>query len=125
MMNTAVKKAVISLNLEKQRILKKYVGIHSLRAGGAMVMNLNGIDKNTIKNMGRWSTDTFLIYIHEKIVAFYTRFYKQMLNTHCIPEHYFLVNKRTQDPVTSNLNLKCTQCKLENLNSPLLQPLDL
>jgi hypothetical protein len=40
---------------------------HSLRASGAMALKLNGADIATIKKMGRWSSDTFLMYIHSQI----------------------------------------------------------
>jgi hypothetical protein len=41
-----------------------FVSSHSLRAGGAMAMKLNGEDRDTIrKQQGRWlgSSDTFLV----------------------------------------------------------------
>ena len=34
------------------------------------MMHLQGIDPNTIKKMGCWSSDTFLMYIHDQISAF-------------------------------------------------------
>ena len=70
MINTAIKHAVINLHLENQGLHPHFVSSHSLRAGGAMAMHLNGISDNTIKKMGRWSSDTFLMYIHEQIAAF-------------------------------------------------------
>ena len=66
----AVKQSTGYLGLEQHRLHKSHVGSHSLRAGGAMAMHLNGISDNTIKKMGRWSSDTFLMYIHEQILAF-------------------------------------------------------
>lgn len=68
-MNKAVKYAVKFLNLDKKGLLSDQVGSHSLRAGGAMAMHLNKVDHNTIKKMSRWSSDTFLMYIHEQIAA--------------------------------------------------------
>jgi hypothetical protein len=35
-----------------------------------MAMHLNHIDCDTILKMGCWSSDTFLMYIHEQITAF-------------------------------------------------------
>ena len=35
-----------------------------------MAMHLNGIHRDTIRKQGRWSSDTFLMYIHEQISAF-------------------------------------------------------
>jgi hypothetical protein len=70
MINTAIKTAVKGLNLHHQGITSDLVGSHSLCAGSAMAMHLNGVGDNTIKKMGRWSTDTFLMYIHQQISAF-------------------------------------------------------
>jgi integrase len=47
----------------------KRVGAHSLRASGAMAMKLNNVDADTIKKVGRWTSSTFLIYIHSQIAA--------------------------------------------------------
>jgi hypothetical protein len=47
----------------------KRVGAHSLRASGAMAMKLNQVDAETIKKVGRWTSSTFLIYIHSQIAA--------------------------------------------------------
>ena len=68
--NTFVKNTVSSLGLEASGFPRQSVSSHSLRAGGAMAMKLNGIDRDTIKKFGRWSSDTFLMYIHEQISAF-------------------------------------------------------
>ena len=35
-----------------------------------MAMFLNGVNDTTIKKMGRWSSDTFLVYIHSQIARF-------------------------------------------------------
>ncbi len=66
----AVHEAVKDINLHKNGLPEKSVGSHSLRAGGAMVMHLNGVQDNTSKKMGRWISDTFLMYIHEQISTF-------------------------------------------------------
>ena len=66
-MNKAVQFAVKHLNMHDQGFNSKNVGSHSPRAGGAMAAKLNGIDRDTIKKMGRWSSDTFLMCIHEQI----------------------------------------------------------
>ena len=39
------------------------IGSHSLRAGGAVALKLAGCDDTTICKLGRWSSNTFLIYI--------------------------------------------------------------
>jgi hypothetical protein len=69
-MNTMVKTAVRALQLDKKGFPPNAVSSHSLRAGGAMAMHLNHIDRDTIRKQGRWSSDTFLMYIHEQIAAF-------------------------------------------------------
>jgi hypothetical protein len=68
--NTMIKSAVRSLHLDKKGFPPEAVSSHSLRAGGAMAMHLNNIDRDTIRKQGRWSSDTFLMYIHEQIAAF-------------------------------------------------------
>lgn len=73
-----LKKAVQALNLEKHGFPAKAIASHSLRAGGAMAMHLNGVDRDTIRKMGRWSSDTFLMYIHEQISAFSAGLSKKM-----------------------------------------------
>ena len=77
-MTRALQKAVTHLRLDRQGIHPSEVSSHSLRAGGATAMHLNGISDRTIQKMGRWSSDTFLIYIHEQIAAFSRGVSKQM-----------------------------------------------
>jgi hypothetical protein len=55
---------------DKKGFPPKAVSSHSLRAGGAMAMHLNNIDRDKIRKQGRWSSDTFLMYIHEQISTF-------------------------------------------------------
>jgi hypothetical protein len=43
------------------------ISAHSLRAGGAMAMKLSGADEALIKKVGRWSSSTWLTYIHSQI----------------------------------------------------------
>jgi hypothetical protein len=69
-MNTLIKSAVSLLGLDKKGFPPASVSSHSLRAGGAMAMHLNNIDRDKIRKQGRWSFDTFLMYIHEQISAF-------------------------------------------------------
>ena len=69
-MTAAVRKAATLLRLDRQGLTSKNLGSHSLRSGGAMAMHLAKIPDNTIKKMGRWSSDTFLMYIHEQISYF-------------------------------------------------------
>ena len=70
MISNALKHSVDDLGLHHQGLSSKDVSSHSLRAGGAMAMFLNGISDTTIKKIGRWSSDTFLTYIHAQIAKF-------------------------------------------------------
>ena len=58
---------VTTLQLHKKGIDPDLVGAHSLRAGGAMALKLHGFDDTTIMKMGRWTSLTFLMYIHTQI----------------------------------------------------------
>ena len=71
-MNVLIKSAVSLLGLDKKGFPPASVSSHSLCAGGAMAMHLNNIDRDKIRKQGRWSSDTFLMYIHEQISAFST-----------------------------------------------------
>ena len=84
-MNTAIKNVVGALELHRYSLLTAHVGSHSLHVGVAMAMHLTRVQHDIIKKMGRWSSDTFLIYIHEQISVFSAGVSKQM--THSIPFH--------------------------------------
>jgi integrase len=43
------------------------IGPHSLRASGAMQLKLNGVSDSMIQKMGRWSSNTWLQYLHGQI----------------------------------------------------------
>lgn len=68
-MNKVIKLSVRALDLERFGLHLRHVGSHSLRAGGAMAMHLSGVKYDVIKKMGRYSSNTFLMYIHEQISA--------------------------------------------------------
>jgi hypothetical protein len=68
--NSALKAAVLRLDMKKHGFEAAQISSHSLRAGGAMALHLNNIPTHTIRKMGRWSSDTFLDYIHEQIAVF-------------------------------------------------------
>ena len=68
--NKAVKHAAGAVGLYNLGYSQDDVSSHSLRAGGAMAMHINNIDTITIRKMGRWKSNTFLMYIHEQISAF-------------------------------------------------------
>jgi integrase len=76
--NTNVKNAITALGLASAGFTSRLVSSHSLQAGGAMAMNLNSADRDTIQKQGRWSSDTFLMYIHEQIAAFSSGLATQM-----------------------------------------------
>ena len=57
----------------------------SIRAGGAMALKLAGHDVHTIRKMGRWSSDPFLMCAHEQIAALSTDLASTMSNH--IPFH--------------------------------------
>ena len=64
---TSIRLSIILLGLDKAGINPDLVGVHSLRAGGAMALKLHGESDTTIMKMGRWSSLTFLMYIHNQI----------------------------------------------------------
>ncbi len=55
------------LRMDRQGIDPDLIGAHSLRAGGAMAMKLQGVSDTVIMKQGRWSSLTFLMYIHNQI----------------------------------------------------------
>jgi hypothetical protein len=59
--------AAKTLQLQKQAIDPDLIGAHSLCSGGAMALKLHDYDDTTIRKMGRWTSDTFLQYIHNQI----------------------------------------------------------
>lgn len=67
--NAAVKWGALNDGLFNRGYSPKQVSSHSLRAGGAMALKLAGTSDSLIKIMGRWSSDTFITYIHSQIGA--------------------------------------------------------
>jgi len=63
----SIRLAAASLRLQDTGIDPDLIGVHSLRAGGAMALKLHGYKDTTIKKFGRWSSLTFLEYIHNQI----------------------------------------------------------
>ena len=70
--NNAVKSAAKAIGLFSNNVgyAAEDVSSHSLRAGGAMAMHLNGAKAIDIMKQGRWKSCTFQQYIHEQISAF-------------------------------------------------------
>ena len=62
-----VRSGVILCGLQDCGIDPDLVGAHSLRAGGAMAMKLNGCSTEEIMKHGRWRSLTFMMYIHNQI----------------------------------------------------------
>ena len=73
-----VRTAAKLLNLGDQGIDPDLIGAHSLRAGGAMALRLNGYDDTTIMKMGRWTSLTFTQYIHNQIAHLATDMSRKM-----------------------------------------------
>ena len=63
----AVRQAAKALHLERCAIDPDLVGSHSLRAGGAMALKLHGYSDTTIQKFGRWTSNTFMMYVHTQI----------------------------------------------------------
>ena len=66
-MSKLIKVAVVNLKPEAKGFLAAWVGTNSLQAGGAVALALSGQNATMIKKIGRWSSNTFLMYIHEQI----------------------------------------------------------
>ena len=66
-MRTGVRQCIKNLNLHLNGIDVDLIGVHSLRAGGAMVFKLQGVADTIIQKQGRWTSMTFLQYIHNQI----------------------------------------------------------
>ena len=64
---TLLRQAAIQINLPAKGFPLHRICPHSLRAGGATALKLGGWDVVTIQKYGRWTSTTFLTYIHEQI----------------------------------------------------------
>jgi hypothetical protein len=62
-----LRSAATAMNLQALGYTTHRIGSHSLRAGGAMHLKLLGYDEITIKKLGRWSSNTYLVYIQTQI----------------------------------------------------------
>lgn len=74
----AICQAVRNLDLHKGGLDPDLIGVHSLHAGGSMALKLHGTNDITIMNTGRWTSLTFLEYIHNKIAHLSKDLSKQM-----------------------------------------------
>ena len=67
----AVRMTSTALNLQERGIDPDMIGAHSLRAGGAMALKIMGYADSTIRKFGRWTSDTWQMYIHSQISKLY------------------------------------------------------
>jgi integrase len=65
--NSALKRAARDDGLHLRGYDLSRIGPHSLRASGAMACKLNGIDTTILQKLGRWTSTTFMVYIHAQI----------------------------------------------------------
>jgi integrase len=63
----AVRESVVLSGLLNSGYSPSRVSAHSLRASGAMALRLNNVGEDIIKKLGRWSSSTWLTYIHAQI----------------------------------------------------------
>lgn len=77
-MVATVRAAVTRLQLDQHGIDSDLVGAHSLRAGGAMALKMAGHKDSTIRQFGRWTSDTWMMYIHSQISSLYDGVAQQM-----------------------------------------------
>jgi len=68
--NTAIRNAAKDINLPASGFPLHRLSSHSLRAGGAMALHQGGAQEYVIKKLGRWSSDTFMTYIHAQLSSF-------------------------------------------------------
>ncbi len=63
----AILESVKTLNLQENGYDPDMVGAHSLQAGGAMALKLKGYNNSDIQKFGRWTSNTWQMYIHSQI----------------------------------------------------------
>ena len=81
----SLRRVVVVLGLAKNGIIEARIGLHLLRSGGAMALNFAGAKRDRIKKFGRWSSDTFLLYIHDQITEYSEGWTEKM----AVPRSYF------------------------------------
>ena len=67
----AVRMAAKALKLQDRSIDPDMIGSHSPRAGGAMALKIMGESNLSIRKFGRWTSDTWMMYIHSQISQLY------------------------------------------------------
>jgi len=58
-----------------------------------MALEFAGADRDDIKNMGRWSSDNFLLYIHNQIAKYSEGWTEKMV----VPMSYFNLEGTSMD----------------------------
>jgi hypothetical protein len=85
---------------------KDDVGLHSIRAGGAMAMFLSGVSEIIIQRVGRWSSFAFLEYIREQVESFTLGVSQKMIQH----ETYHHLNEKEAETIKEteidNANIK-------------------
>ena len=79
-LTTHIKSAVDQLTPAFLGFTSTQCGTHSVRSSDAMWMHLAGIPLYTIMLIGRWSSDTFLLYIRRAVQEFFGGIAQKMLH---------------------------------------------
>jgi hypothetical protein len=66
-MRAGIRNCIKDLELHKNGIDIDLIGVHLLRAGGAMALKLQSVSDTIIQKQGCWTSMTFLQYIHNQI----------------------------------------------------------
>ena len=77
----------------------KDIGLHSIRASGAMAMYLNGVPVYTIMLLGHWSSDAFLRYIRKQVTEFSNNVSRKMVKN---PVYHHVPDANREDPRSHN-----------------------
>jgi hypothetical protein len=102
-MNVLLKATVAAIGIDKLGFGPDDIGTHSIRAGAAMAMYLDGVPVFTIMLMGRWSSDAFLKYIRKQVEQFSHNVASRMIkNQHFYHIPAFLPTVSAEDPRQHN-----------------------
>ena len=103
-MNILLKATVAAIGIDKLGFGPDDIGTHSIRAGSAMAMYLDGVPVFTIMLMGRWSSDAFLKYIwRQEVEQFSHNVASRMIkNQHFYHIPAFLPTVSAEDPRQHN-----------------------
>jgi hypothetical protein len=84
---------------------KEDIGLHSIRAGGAMAMFLSGVVAIIIQRVGRWSSLAFLEYIREQVESFTLGVSQKML----LYEEFHHLNEKESNKIDNKSNQISTE----------------